>query len=124
MVPQERVTPRLIRHAGRAHWSALVFLLVFTVVALAAAFYTLRPGAAAAQVASEAGKKHLAVWFRLLVAVLLFILFAGLMLSLRIGRFFFPQPTKPRTETKYVDAWAESGKRVQVPPADDEDAEE
>jgi hypothetical protein len=57
-------------------------------------------------------------WYRLLLFVLLFVLFAGTLLSLRIGRFFFPRPVPKRTETKYVDAWAESAKRVQVPPAD------
>ena len=108
------------RHVGRVHWSALVFLILFTAVAMTVAFLALKPGAAAAQTATEAGKKHLVAWYRLLLFVLLFILFVGTLLSLRIGRFFFPRAVPRRSETKYVDAWAESAKRVQVPPADDE----
>jgi Na+/H+-dicarboxylate symporter len=109
------------RRSGKVHWSALVFLVVFTIVAFVVAFYALKPGAMAAQTATETGKLHLVAWYRLLLTVLLFCLFVGIVIFLRIGRFFFPRPTAPRAETKYVDAWAESAKRVQVPPADEED---
>jgi hypothetical protein len=109
------------RHAAKVHWSALVFLIFFTIVAFAVAFYAIKPGAAAAQTATEAGKKHLVAWYGLLLSVLLFILFAGTLLSLRIGRFFFPRSTPRPSETKYVDAWAESAKRVQVPPAEEDE---
>jgi hypothetical protein len=56
----------------------------------------------------------------LVLAILLFILIAGMMLTFRIGRLFFPRQTPPRTQTKYVDAWAESAKRMPVPPDEDE----
>ena len=45
--------------------------------------------------------------------MVLFVLFAGLLLSFRVGRFFFPRPTPaPRRRTEYVDAWVESGRRM------------
>ena len=47
--------------------------------------------------------------------VILVILVAGLILTFRVGRMFFPRATGPRTRTKYVDVWAESGRRLEVP---------
>jgi hypothetical protein len=56
--------------------------------------------------------------------VLLFILFAGVVLTFRFGRLFFPRATAPRTKTQYVDAWAESARRMQVPARDEDEEEE
>jgi hypothetical protein len=67
-------------------------------------------------------KQRLVAWYRLLLAVLLFILIAGLALTFRFGRLFFPRPTSPRTTTRYTDAWAESGRRAATPPAEDDEA--
>src|SRR5436309_515343 len=94
------------RRFGKVHWSALVFLVVFTIVAFVVAFYALKPGAAAAQTASYTGKRHLVAWYSLLLTILLFCLVVGIVIFLRIGRFFFPRPTPPRIQTEYVDAWA------------------
>ncbi|MEO6436758.1 MAG: hypothetical protein ABIP55_13500 [Tepidisphaeraceae bacterium] len=112
------------RSAG-IHWSTLVFLVVFTGLVIAVWYYTLVPGmqAASAPDISDAEKRSLVAWYRLLLFVLLFILFAGIVLTFRFGRFFFPRPTEPRVPTVYTDAWAESAKRMQVPPADDADDE-
>ena len=55
--------------------------------------------------------------------LVLFILFVGLMMTFRIGRFFFPRSTPPPAKTQYVDAWAESGTRISVPDEQDEDVE-
>ena len=100
-------------------WSALAFLLVFSIVAVIIAFYALRPGLEAAAKASPEEKQRLAAWYWLLLAVLLFILFAGLALTFRFGRLFFPKDSPQQTQTKYVDAWAESAKRMEVPPEDE-----
>ncbi len=105
--------------------SALVFLILFTLFLIAIATYTLKPGleAATRPGVTPEEKRRLVAWYRLLLTVVLFILFAGLVLTMRIGRFFFPRPSSEgRTKTQYVDAWAESAKRVEVP-ADDEDDE-
>jgi len=41
------------------------------------------------------------------------ILFVGLMMTFRIGRFFFPRPgNSARVKTTYVDAWTEAGRRL------------
>src|SRR2546426_2725956 len=110
------------RRSGRVHWSAVAFLIVFTVVALAVTYYAMRPAAAAAHDAPVEVKRHIVAWFRLLLAVLLLILFFGLVLTFRFGRLFFPRGGSPRVQTQYVDAWAESAKRVQVPPAEDRES--
>ena len=84
------------------------------------AYYAMKPAAEVAQNATDAEKHRIVAWFRLLLAVLLFILFAGLVLTFRFGRLFFPRTGGPRVKTKYVDAWAESAKRIRVPPEDEE----
>ena len=110
----------LSRRRGRVRWSAIAFLVVFTIVALAIAYYAMRPVAQATRDATDTEKRHIVAWFRLLLAVLLFILFAGLAITFRFGRLFFPRAGSPRVKTQYVDAWAESAKRVRLP--DDEEA--
>ena len=45
-----------------------------------------------------------------------FVLFGGLLIAFRIGRFFIPRPVAGRKKTEYVDAWAESGRRMGTPP--------
>ena len=104
----------------RIRWSALIFLIVFSIVAVVIAYYTVIPGLEAAKHASPQEKRSLVAWYRLLLMVLLFILFAGLVLTFRFGRLFIPKASTPRTQTKYVDAWAESAKRIEVPPEDEE----
>ena len=106
---------------GSIRWSALAFLFVFSIVAVLIAYYTLIPGMEAAKNASPDEKRRLVAWYRLLLTVLLFILFAGLVLTVRFGRFFFPRPTPPRVKTPYVDAWAESAKRLDLPPQDQDE---
>ena len=107
--------------SGAIRWSALVFLVVFTILLIVVVSYVLVPGLEAIrdEKLTPEEKRSLQAWYRLLLFVLLFILFAGLVLTFRFGRLFFPRPTAPRTQTEYVDAWAESARRLQVPPADD-----
>ena len=107
------------RRAGGVRWGALVFLFSFTLLLAAVASYCLLPGMQAAlHAANDEDKRRLVAWYRLLLAVMLLILFSGLMLTFRIGRFFLPRPTPAPTRTEYVDAWAESAKRIKVAPDD------
>ena len=47
------------------------------------AYYAMKPAAEIAQDATDAEKHRIVAWFRLLLAILLFILFAGLVLTFR-----------------------------------------
>ena len=116
---------RARRHRrGAIRWQALVFLIGFTVLLVGILAYVLAPGLEAARHATDNEKRSLVAWYRLLLAVLLLILFSGLMLTFRVGRFFFPRPTGPRTRTRYVDAWAESARRMEVPARDGGDTDD
>jgi hypothetical protein len=113
---------------GAARWSALVFLFCFTLLLIGVASFVLVPAFDKiddATALSDPEKRKIVAYSRLLLLVLLFILFAGLVLTFRFGRLFFPRPATPRTKTQYVDAWAESAKRIEVPPTvEEDDAEE
>src|SRR5439155_17385858 len=85
-----------VSRIARIHWSTLVFLVAFTVLLIVIVYSTLIPGMEAARGASPVEKRGLAAWFRLLLLVLLFILFAGVVLTFRFGRLFFPRETPPR----------------------------
>src|SRR5437588_13063277 len=101
--------------------SAIAFLFGFAVLLIALCYYYLLPAFEALKHATPADKTRLRAWSALLLALTLFILISGLILTFRVGRFFFPRPSTPRVQTKHVDAWAEAGKRVQAePPADPE----
>jgi hypothetical protein len=116
-----RLRGLFIGRAGGIRWSPLVFLALFSAFVMVIAHYTIIPGMEAARQASPQEKRTLVAWYRLLLAVLLFILFAGIVLTFRFGRLFFPRPSAPRSKTQYVDAWAESARRLDVPPDDGSD---
>ena len=107
--------------AGRTPWAVLLFLIGFATLIVFVSFYYLMPAMDAALSAGPKERRHLAAYSWLLMSLVLFILFVGLMLTFRIGRFFFPRSAPPPSKTKYVDAWAESGKRMSVPDDLDED---
>lgn len=50
----------------------------------------------------------------LLLAVVLVVLLLLLVAAFGIRRYFFPPPQSRRTRTKYVDAWAEAGRRASL----------
>lgn len=112
------------RRSGRILWATLAFLAGFGVLIWIVSTWYLIPAMEAAQDANTAEKRQLAAHSRLLLAVVLFILLAGILLTFRFGRYFFPRAVERAKPTKYVDAWAESAKRVSVPPADDKEVED
>ena len=73
-------------------------------------------GPAGSDTAAKAQLKTLAAHATLVLAVVLFILLSGLLLTFRIGRFFRPREISRPKPTTYVDAWEESAKRLRVPP--------
>lgn len=94
----------------------MAFLTGFAVFLVFICYWYLFPSLEAAQGATPKEKKQLAAYARLLLAVILVILFAGMLLTFRVGRMFLPRSGGKREQTKYVDAWAEAGKRMETPP--------
>ena len=112
--------PTRARRSGRIYWPTLAFLLGFAVLIYVVSDWYLLPAMDAARDADAAGRRSLAAYSRLLLAIVLVILVAGIMLTFRFGRFFLPRHREPSGPTRYADAWQESAKRVQVPPRDEE----
>lgn len=109
------------RHSGRVLVRAVVFLLLFTVVLAAAMRLYLLPALEALKTADEVQRRQLQATAVLMLCVVLFVLFAGLLLTFRPGRFFFPGRSVARAKpTVYVDAWAEAGRRAKVDLEEDE----
>jgi len=113
-------TPPRVRRSGRIYWPTLAFLLGFAVLIYVISDWYLLPALDAARDASTVEKKTLAAHARLLLAVVLVILVCGIALTFRFGRFFLPRHREARGPTRYVDAWAESAKRMPTPPPDDD----
>jgi hypothetical protein len=123
-VSRMTASPNQLHRPGAIRWSTLVFLIVFTILLIVVTSYVLIPGLEAVQdpkKITDEERRNIQAWYRLLLFVLLFILFAGIVITFRFGRFFFPRTTAPRTQTQYVDAWAESARRMQVPEDSDGD---
>lgn len=109
-------------------WSirSLLPLLVFVITTLLILFLVadrfLLPALAVSRDLDPRAKKQLAAIAALVLTVVLTCLLATAVLVIRPGRFFLPRKSPPRTRTNYPDAWAESGRRMQTPPADDDEA--
>ena len=106
---------------GMGYARVLAFLLGFAGLFLFIARYYLIPATEAFGQADAKQQRVLAAHSRLLLAILLIILLSGLVLTFRVGRFFFPRPRQPMKPTRYPDAYAEAARRIKV---DDEDAPE
>jgi hypothetical protein len=97
---------------GRSVWPLVLFLVGFIALIWIVSEYFLIPAMTVAKEATREQKKQLVAHSRLLMAVVLFILCVGLLMLFRIRRFFFPRSLGTRTKTEYIDAWAESAKRL------------
>src|SRR5687768_14908227 len=86
--PAYMTLARIHLRSGAIRWSALVFLVVFTLLLIVVVSYVLVPGLEAIrdEKLTPEEKRSLQAWYRLLLFVLLFILFAGLVLTFRFGR--------------------------------------
>ena len=105
----------------RSMWAMVAYLLGFAILITFIAWYYLIPALDAATNATPNQRRQLSAYSLLLMAVVLLIVFVGIVLTFRVSRYFFPRPPHSRTQTKYVDAWAESAKRLD---ADEVDADE
>ena len=96
-------------------WAMVAYLAGFAVLITFIAWYYLIPAMQAASDATPRQKQQLSAYSLLLMAIILLIVFVGIVLTFRVSRFFFPRPPHaPPARTKYVDAWAESAKRLDV----------
>ena len=113
------------RRAGRVNLGVPLFLAAFGAGIAGLSYYYLLPALrtylAARREGNHAGTQAISATSTLLMWVVLVILAAGLLLTFRIGRFFFPRRGEPRTRTRYVDAWAEAGRRADAADAPDDD---
>jgi hypothetical protein len=116
-----RITSSPSRRAGRIVWATLAFMAGFAILLAFISRWYLIPALRAAQSATGPEKQQLAAHARLLLAVVLFILVAGILLTFRFGRYFLPRAENKPEPTQYPDAWAESARRVSVPPREEED---
>jgi hypothetical protein len=107
-LPKSVLRPRL----GLSYIPVIAYLLGFVVLLLLMDHYFLTPAYQAAQHAGPDGLRRLKAVAWLMLTITLVYLLCGLMLTFRIGRFFFPRPTSPRVRTMYIDIWAEAGKRM------------
>jgi hypothetical protein len=112
-----RTAYRREHDSGRIYWATLAFLLGFALLIVVISDWYLLPALDAARQAAPAERKTLAAHARLLLAIVLFILVAGILLTFRFGRFFLPRQRERNKPTQYSDAWAESARRVEVPPS-------
>lgn len=106
---------------GRAFTGIIVFLVASMVVVLVVAERFLLPAMRVSIGVDATGKKYLAALAMVVLAIVLVMLVLILVLVFRPSRYFLPRPWQPRTQTRYVDAWAESARRMETPPAEDED---
>jgi O-antigen/teichoic acid export membrane protein len=104
-----------VLRGGYSQWGVIAFLLAFFVLVVVVSHAFLIPALTAANGATQDERRRLAAYSALLLVVVLFCLGVGLFMAFRFGRFFFPRPSSPRIRTKYVDAWAEAGRRMQPP---------
>jgi formate hydrogenlyase subunit 3/multisubunit Na+/H+ antiporter MnhD subunit len=112
------------RRSGRIVWATLAFMAGFAILPAFVSRWYLIPAMEASRVASGEQKRQLAAHAWLLLAIILFILISGILLTFRFGRYFTPRVGEKPKPTQYVDAWAESARRVSVPPSHDDDEDE
>lgn len=106
---------------GRMLVRAVIFLTVFAIVLLLVVQLYLIPALLAAKDADLEQRRQLSAYATLILAVVLFVLFSGLLLTFRVGRFFFPRSiSRTIKHTEYVDAWAEAGRRAAPAELDEE----
>src|SRR5437867_4720940 len=99
----------------RPLFALIGFMIAAWVILFLVSDLYLIPALRVAQGADAIARRQLAALSALVLAIILTSLVAILMLILRPGRFFLPGKAAPKTRTKYVDAWAAAGQRMEVP---------
>lgn len=115
--PAERRQPRC---AGRIVFQVVIYLAGFCILLMVVSRYYLIPAIEATRNASHEQRRALSASATLVLAVVLFVMLAGWLVTFRIGRFFRPPIVKRGKPTDYVDAWEESARRLKMPPEEEE----
>jgi len=97
---------------GRTILATVLFFVGFAILLMFVSHWFLLPAMDVARQASRAEKQRLVAYASLLLAILLLVLFIGVLMVSRVRRFFEPRTPVPRQKTEYIDAWAEAGKRI------------
>ena len=90
----------------------IAFLIGSMVLVIVVSHHFLIPAILVSRDATPQEKRHIQAVATLLLTVVLFILGVGIVLLLRVKRFFIPSSQPTRQKTEYIDAWAEAGKRA------------
>jgi len=98
----------------RGPWALATFLVGYLILLIVVSHYYLLPAAESWRNATPAERRLLSASSALLLAVVLLIVIVGLLLVLRVRRYFH-LPTPTRSKTQYVDAWSESARRMKTP---------
>lgn len=98
----------------RSLWAMLIFVLGVCTLIVLVSNYFLFPAMLATVNATTAEKQRLSAVATLLLAIVLLIVGVGLVLVLRVKRFFIGTTRETRVKTDYIDAWAESAKRAKT----------
>jgi hypothetical protein len=117
LMPHQRkaipaVGSRFARRQGKVWVSVLIYLVGFVLLLAVVSKMFLIPALRAASGSDPIGRRQIGAVAWLIMSLVLLYLVMGLILTFRIGRFFFPRPRGPRVKTQYIDAWAESAKRL------------
>ena len=107
----------------RPFFPLIGFMIAAWIVLFMVTDLFLIPALRVAQGADSIARKQLAAISALVLAIILTSLLAILMLFLRPGRFFLPRKAEPKVRTRYVDAWAEAGQRMELPKEEEEEEE-
>jgi hypothetical protein len=109
---------------GVAYWGVVIYLLGFAALALVFLHYYLLPAYRASQHADIHARRQIGAVSALMLSVFLIYLLCGVILTFRVGRFFFPRPGSKRVTTTYIDAWKEAGRRLNENAKDDDESDE
>jgi len=112
--PAARINRRFVRPA-RSALPVLIYLIGFVIVLAIVSHYYLFPAIEATRGADHKQREMLAGHATLVLIIVLFVLFTGLLITFRIGRSRRAPDDRKAEPTKYVDAWEESGRRLKLP---------
>ena len=107
------------RRPGRSVGAVLIYLVGFLLLVTFISNFYLIPATRVFGQADPQGRRLMAADAMLILTLVLFLLFVGLLMTFRVGRFFRPRRNTPNKPTKYVDAWKESGRRLKTPDSDE-----